>query len=551
MSRTEHWKFPRPLRKLTHVPERLTLFLGLAEGLVWEGDIALHLAFEDAMSKTGMKSDRGYRERLSKQGHPGSTGRTNAAALSALGLISTYPDSRTGEYVIRTTLAGEALARRKPPHQILQRQVLAYQFPSGYSEKTPNTRIAKRFRVRPAILLLRTLQDSRLDGYITQEEVALLMMTYGDRHDAKTANIIASKIIDFRDRGKESLPGDYLEKFKTRKKQKDENFYNGLDSYANTFFKWMEYTGFVTSGPVENSLQITEGCEVEKIIEEWGEPIKLNPEKIGYSNYQFRYGLTYDKEKDTRNLAKMTSPTPAMREKNLVLGIYRRIIRTRIVTELTYDLVREVSDQVALPEERVEQLLTEIIPPNQKALDEFLNEYYSMAFMGTEDAIEFEAATAEIFSTRFNLGSLHTGQKPLKEKYSNKDRGGWPDVEVWSNKEGNEWLGIVDTKASPRYNLPNDHINRMEGYLEDYEYHPIRPASFFLYIAGGLIPNFNKRISYLIQENKIHGSAIPIDLWIKLIKDFDENIHDSSSLNDLFSLDRTITVKDVEEFLSI
>jgi hypothetical protein len=115
---------------LTLVPQTLQAFAAIADGEKWKGNRELHKQLEAIMDAKHLKAGGDYRDRALGRG--GGGGRTHAALLKSLGLWYEYGDS-TGGGVVGLTLAGVELANGADARPILNRQVLAHQFPSAYS----------------------------------------------------------------------------------------------------------------------------------------------------------------------------------------------------------------------------------------------------------------------------------------------------------------------------------------------------------------------------------------------------------------------------------
>ena len=167
----------------------------------------------------------------------------------------------------------------------------------------------------------------------------------------------------------------------------------------------------------------------------------------------------------------------------------------------------------------------------------FLANYYEMAFKGTEEAVDFEKATTDLFRDVFGYKSIHLGQTGSKSA---------PDILLMSDSEG--YQAIIDNKAYSKYSITGDQHNRMvHNHIEkisnysDSNY----PIGFFSYIAGGFISTFDKQIASEIEESKTNGSGITVATFIKTIEKNTENPYTHKQLRDVFSLGREVKLADI------
>lgn len=559
----QSWIISRPIRKLTFIPQSYEIFMSVAEGKVWfgaEDSRNAHVEFEDRLDAAGFKRGGDYQDRritlnadgtTAKHTKGGSGGRTRANLLEALGLYVNFPDRVLGQTVVRPTLAGKALLDGEPPWPIVTKQVLAFQYPSVYSQKS-NVNIDPRFKLRPIILLLRLLRHADVGGYLTDAEVAACVLPYAERHTSAEADKIAQRILDFRVRGKASVDQWYFDTFTQNYKVDRHEFIpdNQLD-YADTFMKWVQYTSYAQEviDPNEGARTVCNEeslAEIDEAIEFWStkDLIDCNNQQ-DYVQFQRSYGLSPTAQKDTRALTKLSAITPSEREELNVRGVLRFLGRTELITSVTSELVETVSRRTGLSSNRVEKILQDVLPSTDQALDQFLDNYQAMASLGRDEALDFEKATAEILQQVFGLGSKHIGQG---DRVSSDRR--VPDVEVWNKEEPSQWFGIIDTKAYKRYDLPSDHQLRMEGYLDKYVSGRFGlPLMFFAYIAGGFVPNIAGRMQPIITNKGVAGSAINIHNWVALIQKFASSGRASADLLELFTVNREIKIHDIERFI--
>ena len=184
-----YWWVTRPKRKLNSVPEVLAAFADMSLNQEWEGQRDSHLAYEDALETAGLKRKGERRDQT------GGGARTYKAWLVSLGLIFTQESTNK----IKLTLAGEAIMNGNSPVEVLTNQILKYQFPSSFSIGR-GVQVSERFRIRPFRFLLKLLDDSKI-GYLTEEEIAKIIVTEAENESEKCYNYIVDRIIQFRNYG--------------------------------------------------------------------------------------------------------------------------------------------------------------------------------------------------------------------------------------------------------------------------------------------------------------------------------------------------------------
>lgn len=184
-----YWWVTRPKRKLNSVPEVLSAFAELSLDQEWQGQRESHLSFEDALEQAGLKRKGERRDQT------GGGARTYKAWLTSLGLI--FTQESTGK--IKLTLAGEAIMAGDSPVEVLKNQILKYQFPSSFS-LSRGVQVAPRFKIRPFRFLLRLLNDPEIE-YLTEEEIAKIIVTKAENETDKCYRYIVGKILEFRQSG--------------------------------------------------------------------------------------------------------------------------------------------------------------------------------------------------------------------------------------------------------------------------------------------------------------------------------------------------------------
>lgn len=522
-----YWWVTRPKRKLNSIPDVLACCASVSLNSEWQGNVFTHLAFEEALEESGLKRVGERRDQR------GGGGRTYFAWLFSLGLVFTH--EATGQ--TKLTLAGEAILNGSSPARIIQNQVMKYQFPSPFS-LSPNSsksRVNSRFRIRPFRFLLRLLLDERLKYYLTQEEIAKIVVTEADQENDSRYNYIVQRIIQFRNFGDEILETDFFSRYAPSSGKVNElHPFSHLLDLANTLINWLEYTQLI--GRIsENGSHIIEIlpekiADVKEISRDESGLID-RPDEQEY--FQRKFGLDPNHQKDTRNFSNTQTITARIVNTQIIQQAFIAQALREPIYQISNELVSKLSENLGIDYHTVEETLLEKYPIG--AISAFMTEYFAMAFRGRDDALEFEKATVEIFLKVFKYEAQHVGPIGLT-----------PDVLIVSREQG--YQAIIDNKAYSRYSLTNDHYNRMvHNYLKQIGSYgsKLLPVAFFSYIAGGFNRSIDAQIKRIYQETGVKGSAVSVSHIIKLVEEQQISPKTHEELHEFFSANRIIGLNDI------
>lgn len=514
-----YWWVTRPKRKLNSVPEVLATFADLSLNQEWQGQRESHLAYEEALEAAGLKRIGDRRDQT------GGGARTYKAWLMSLGLIF----SQNNGNKIKLTLAGEAIMNGESPVEILSNQILKYQFPSSFSLGR-GVHVAERFKIRPFRFLLKLLADKRIN-YLTEEEIAKVVVTEAENETDKCYEYIVNRILQFRSYGDECLEEDFFIKYAPSKGEVNpEHPYSHLLDLANTLVNWLEYTQLVTRQ--EGKVYILESCsdDVNRILRN-NPPFIDRPEDHEY--FQRKYGIDPKHKKDNRNLNITQTITARTIAKQKVMQAYIAASLERPITRITPEIVDYIIMQTGIEEKTVEDILIETYPTG--SIGAFMTKYFEMAFKGRDEATEFEKATVELFKDVFGFETKHVGPIGLT-----------PDVLLVSDEAG--YQAIIDNKAYHKYTISNDHYNRMvHNYIENLNRYGKNgiPLAFFSYIAGGFGTNIDSQILSIYKATNIPGSAMCVSNLIKMVENSQKKKYSHERIKQIFGLNRQILLNDV------
>lgn len=514
-----YWWVTRPKRKLNSIPEVLSTFADMSLDQEWQGQRGAHLSLEEALEQAGLKRAGERRD----QG--GGGGRTYRAWVVSLGLI--FTQESTGN--TKLTLAGEAIMAGDSPVEVLKNQVLKYQFPSAFSMGR-NVEVAPRFKIRPFRFLLRLLTESRLGFYLTEEEIAKIVITEAETEKDACYTRIVDRLIEFRNFGDACLPADFFERYRpSRGECSIDHPFRYLTDIANTIVNWLEYTQLAKRNDDRHLVILDDKLDEVQQILSVVPPFIDRPEQHEY--FQRKFGIDPKHIKDLRNLtATQTITHRFIAEQKIKQAFIGESLRAPI-GRITTTIVDKITDITGIDNRLVEETLLRLYPHG--AIGAFMTEYFEMAFRGRDDAIEFELATVELFKTAFDMRAEHVGPIGLT-----------PDVLVISDQTG--FTGIIDNKAYSRYTISNDHRNRMvHNYIKTYSQCQDYPLTFFSYISGGFGNTINSQIKSIVDETNIHGSAISVSNVIKLVETYPQKGYNHSNIRDILSLDRQVLLADI------
>lgn len=519
-----YWWVTRPKRKLNSVPDVLGVFAENALNEVWSGQRDSHVSMEDTLEASGLKRKGDRRD------HTGGGGRTYRSWLVSLGLLFTQESTK------RTclTLAGEAIMNGESPVKILSNQIIKYQFPSSYSLGR-GVQVAERFKVHPFWFLLKLLLDERI-GYLTQEEIAKIVMVEAESDSSQCYEYVVSRVQEFREQGDACLPDDFFQRYKPSKGEVNPDHpYSHLLDTANTMLNWLEYTQLVhreKGGRVE--ILDDRRDDVMQIVEN---PPKLISHPEQQENFQRKYGLDPVHRKDTRNMNETQTVTAQMIAEHRIKRAFISASMQKPIGGIDNALVDEIAEETGFEPHIVQEVLQKNYPHG--SIGAFMTSYFEMAFKSREQCREFEEATANIFRNIFHFDSEWLGSA-----WSGKEV---PDVLLTSQEAG--YQAIIDTKAYSKYELPTTQRDRMiHHYLPDIATYSKSdlPTAFFAYIAGGFSRSIANPLMKIVNETGVNGAAMPVGTFIKMIELHEKKPYTHEEVRRIFSLNREVTMADLK-----
>ena len=512
-----YWWVTRPKRKLNSVPDVLAVFAESAMRANWLGQRGSHLSLEKALEESGLKREGDRRDQT------GGGGRTYKAWLVSLGLIFVQESTKK----LQLTLAGEAILNGESPLEILTNQILKYQFPSSFS-LSHSVNVSERFEIHPFWFLLKLLSDNRIN-YLTQEEIAKIVIVEAENESNKCYEKIVSRLIEFRNFGDVCLEKDFAQKYTSSKGNVNyQNPFGHLLDIANTLINWLEYTQLVIREDGKLLILPERRNEVLGIV---SRQIPFIARPMEHEYFQRRYGLDLNHVKDTRNLLKTNAVTDFMIAEIRVKKIFISLSLKEPVGGITQDLVNKISEQSGIKTSVVFEVLQKNFPHG--SIGAFMANYFEMAFAGHEQCREFEEATANIFREIFRFNSTWLGIASSGKAV--------PDVLLVS--DGSKFQAVIDTKAYSKYDLPTTQRDRMiYHYLPEINKYSDSnlPLGFFSYIAGGFSNTIERPLKEIVRETSVNGSAMPVTVFIKMAEKSLQSPYSHDEIKKIFCLRRKL-----------
>lgn len=520
------WMFPRNIRKI--YPWKISQILSMIHmqlvSDVWMRNQALQNSFTANLEKFGLK-------REGVQYDPNSGGaRTYFSQLESLGLLFTRDDGSTW-----LTIAGQDLVEGTDyPSEILRTQLLRYQYPSIYS-KGSNVKIHPSIKIKPFLFILELLMDSTIQ-HLTDIEI-IIPVIYG--HNQNCFDLCKDKILHYRESGEIfdviDHPDEDLFTPRTRVRTK-ENAIKDFKEIANTCKNFLESCSLVlTESDVISGTKriiINEGVlpEIEKSLLNKSTFIPV----LNAESFQRKYGA-WNRKKDNRSLNSRVTKGVSKGEP-IIHALFAEYAGNNLVTDTPEDFVAQ-----AVNHGFDRNLVLKTIEPYLvNSLSLFEQEFLKLSTGGTSTANAFEKAVQQLFEKRLKYTTTHTGQRNRPS-----DIGGYSDIFI--QEVSGRFCAIIDTKASPKYNLSaSDYHTMVSSYIpsvNQLDEHKNEKFGFCAYVAGGFDANMDERIKKTSNDSGYSFTAIKAYDLLKLCQ-HEIELSEQYKITDVFCQKKLVTVSD-------
>ena len=365
----------------------------------------------------------------------------------------------------------------------------------------------KNLKVKPFVFILDLLRHPQI-GSLSVFEL-MIPVVYGHSHEC--LGFCVSKILELRKRNAKSLNeieelfsevslylprGGWNWNEQPSLEQKIKQLEN-IKDIANTAGNYLRAAQLVyVTESEKGKIRYEYNADFDSIYQR-ERNLKFIDATLSEEAFQRNFGR-YDKAKDT---AKSSS------EKNPGLLTF---IQTLYLNEKKKNLFGSL-DGLRFAEEQSKQwgiskdsILNAIasLGPSVSNLQHDL--YLDYSNSGTEHALDFEKATAEILKSLGFDATLHIGQ----EKARSDRRGGYPDICIKCSASSE--CGLADTKASNVFVISDtDELKLKEYYLNSNEdFFPDSTLTYYLYIAGNFKKTMGTHVKALSKELRIPVTAL-------------------------------------------
>lgn len=427
--------------------------------IIWSGNRDAHKQYEMVLASEGLK-----RENISNDG---SGGRTWAAMLRTFGYVYLNQEG----YLVLTKV-GQKILNSEKVRENISKQILTLQIPNAYFlDSRFRPKYEEGFQIRPARFLVRLVNQSVLNYYITREEITFFALTAKRDDDLLK---VTKNILDFRkasDSKKDEIKESVARVYEHRKRADSEarNFESANGDVAHTFMLLCDYTGLVD------------------YIR--GDALRLPPEKrksttemLNYleNRYPFnkRYLISLERfaenaglDVDSYKASAFGSLSPASNRKKTINKVQQLLSPYPLMQDLTVDKITKILEQ-ELSTNEARKFAHELHEHDYEAL----NEDFVESYLNEDDDFAFEDKTGEILKS---IGfDVVMRPNPLGEDVRT-------EIEILIHVDENT-ICIIDAKNHrPKYSLTaNDASHMASEYIPNYHGYEGKSIAYFGYVVA-------------------------------------------------------------------
>lgn len=520
------WMFQRNIRKIYpwKISQILSLIYMNLENDTWSGNQTAQDTFTKSLEQVGLK-----RAGVQYDLHSGGA-RTYFSQLESLGLFFTREDGSAW-----LTIAGQDLVDGKHlPAEIMRTQLLNYQYPSIYS-KVANVKIHPRIKVKPFLLILELLLDPEI-GHLTDYEM-IIPVVYG--HNSSCFNICKSKILAFRNSQNiiSVIDNPAQDLFTPRTRGRSiTNALKDFKNIANTCKNFLESCSLVISQSAEGSrvkqIVVNEGVLPDILIALERKDIFIPVNST--ESFQRKYGA-WNRQRDTRNLSRNGS-TRISRGEPIIHALYAEYAGNNLVLDMPMEFVEQAVNNGF---DR-QHIMDTIEPYLVNSLSLYEQNFMKLSSGGRTTANDFEKAVKTLFEECLHYTATHTGQRHRAGR-----TGGFSDIFI--QETSGRFCAIIDTKASPRYDLSaTDFHTMINSYIpsvQELDEYQGEELGFCAYVAGGFSNSMNNRINTLSVESGQCFTAIKAYDLLKLCQK-KISVDEQENITNIFRSKKLLIVDD-------
>ncbi len=476
------WFITRPERDPKFHPEALKcLYISTNNfSLKWKGNRDAHKHYEKKLNEYNLK-----RNSISNDG---SGGRTWCAMLRTFG----YCYLNNEGYLILTKV-GEAIINGKNIFENQKKQILTLQIPNTYFlESGFRPKFNNDFSIRPVRFLIRLCTDSRLNYYLTKEEIAYFVLSAkkDTSYEAVIANIVVYRTCTFNDQiqMKNAVAVNLDHRERTDSVARD--YFEANSDVAHTFMMIADFTGLA-------EYKRNEGLFVDsEYLQSTTNELNHYDERYPFNN-RFKYSLTLMAEHSGLDIESFKASR---------YGNNKPMSNAFKNTKLLSDIKSNFPSIYSVPEDEFISIATKRVNKREaykwyseiKADDSLdnLSEEFVENYLSLQNPLDFEDHTGNIFKS---IG-FDVIMRPKHQGTSNTEI---EILVVFGDK-----CGIIDAKLyQKKFNLSANLASHMATeYIREYDSYDGKELVFYGYVASNEIggeKNLNK-ITDLALKNIIH-----------------------------------------------
>ncbi|MGO1135815.1 AlwI family type II restriction endonuclease (plasmid) [Bacillus subtilis] len=427
--------------------------------IIWYGNRDAHKQYEAVLVSEEMKRDN--------ISNGGSGGRTWAAMLRTFGYVYLNQDG----YLVLTKVGQKILDSEKVRENV-SKQILTLQIPNAYFlDSSFRPKYEEDFQIRPARFLVRLVNQSLLNYYVTKEEITFFALT-AKRDDELFA--VTKKILDFRkasDAEKDEMKKSVAIHFDHRERSDRDarDFASAHGDVAHTFMMLCDYTGLV---------DYVRGDALRLPTDKQGS----TSEMLNYleNRYPFnkRYLISLERfaenaglDVDSYKASAFGALPPATNRGKSVRKVQRLLASYPLIQGLTVEQITEILEQ-ELSGNEAKKFAYEL----HKQTFESLNEDFVEAYLYEENDRIFEDKTGEILRS---IGfEVEMRPKPLGEDVRT-------EIEILIHVD-DETVCILDAKNyREKFTLSANLASHMASeYIPNYHGYEGKSVAYFGYVTA-------------------------------------------------------------------
>lgn len=453
----------------------------------WYGNRDAHKQYEGVLASFQLKRDN--------ISNDGSGGRTWAAMLRTFGYI--YLD-QSG--LLKLTKVGQKLLDGEKVKENISKQILTLQIPNAYFlDSGFRPKFESDFEIRPARFLIRLVNQSMLNYFVTKEEITFFALTAKSDDDLFK---ITNQILDFRKSSheeKEMIKTQVAIDYEHRKRSDSEarDFSAAHGDVAHTFMMLCDYTGLVDyirgdalRLPVDRSKPTSE------MLNYYDNRYPFNKRYlISLERFAENAGLDVDSYKASAfgSLPPATNKAKSIRKVHRLLASHP-VIQGLSVAELTHILEKELTANEA------KQFAVDL----HEQTYESLNEDFVESYLLEKNNYVFEDKTGEVLRA---IG-FKVDMRP-----NSLDKNIRTQIEILIHIDENT-ICILDAKNyGKKFSLPAHLVSHMASeYIQNYEGYENKSVSSYGYVVaktfGGVsnLKKINEKASKMNPNINVSGA---------------------------------------------